>query len=130
MGGEPSVCGTHISTTCGWGSSGPRAPCTGGSPSPRSPASMAATGPPRRISAERRQALGDRGRGVARAARAAAAVEGAVAVVGLVHLGEQAHVDRRALLGDAAVEREQVAVALAAGDAQGRDELPRAVAVL
>jgi uncharacterized protein YbjT (DUF2867 family) len=41
---------------------------------------------------------------VARPARAPAAVEGAVAVVGLVHLGEQADVDGLAGLGDAAVE--------------------------
>ena len=55
MSGVPRVWGTHSIAICGRGSSS--APVsTGGSPRRRSSASMPATGPPRRISVERRQA--------------------------------------------------------------------------
>ena len=55
MSGVPRVCGTHSIAICGCGSSSAFV-STGGSPSARSSASIASTGPPRRISVERRQA--------------------------------------------------------------------------
>jgi hypothetical protein len=67
---------------------------------------------------------------VAGPAEVAVAVERRVAVVRLVHLRQEADVDGVLLLGEAAVEAQQVAVALAAGDPARRDALGRAVAVL
>ena len=109
----------------------PRRPSrTGGSPSRRSFASIVRD---RAAAQDQRRAppgLLEGGRRVRRAARAAAAVERAVAVVGLVHLRHQADVGRLPVLGDPAVEAEQVAVAVAAGDPARRDDLAGAVAVL
>ena len=57
MFGEPSVCGTHSIESCGRGnSSSTPAPRTAGSLSALSLALIVATGPPRRISVERRHA--------------------------------------------------------------------------
>ena len=129
MSGVPRVWGTQAIATCGRGSSSALV-STGGRWSRRSFASISATGPPRRISVERRQACLNAVVECDAAARAPGAVERRVAVVGLVHLGHQPHVGRLAVLGDAAVEAHEVAVALAAGDPERRDDLAGPVAVL
>ena len=129
MSGVPRVCGTHTIAICGCGSSSAFV-STGGSPSRCSAASIvrdrAAAQDQRRAPPGLLERLGR----VRRAARAAALVERGVAVVGLVHLGHQADVGRLTVLGDAPVEVDEVAVAVAAGDPARRDHLARAVAVL
>ena len=104
MFGVPSVCGTQSRLSCGSGRSS-SAPLTAGSLSFLSLALIVAMLPPRRISAERRHASLNAAVLCEAPREEPFAVERAVRVVGLVHLGHQPHVDRLARLVDALVER-------------------------
>ena len=98
-----------------------RSPPIAGPPSLRSFGFSSRAVPPRAIRAMRANALPERRRRVARAARRAVLLEGAVLVPVAVHLGQRPDVDTLTEPGERGIEREQEGVAASLGDVERRD---------